>query len=144
MHFTPNARHSVYYRPLSRKLRYSSFPGQNDIYFTYLILKNYLFLNVAVKYFMFMNVAARGYIHQSSKCSPKFFWLKIYEMNDTQSFNIIPHRVYHLWRQLCLRFSRFFKIGSYLHVNFTNTDLHHRNKYHTLIFFIDKWIMYTV
>lgn len=65
-------------------------------------------------------------------------------MNDTQRFNIIPHRVYHLLRQLAL--SKVFKIGSYLHFNFTNTDLHHKDNHHTNFdfFFIDKWIMYTV
>lgn len=122
---------SVYYRPLSRKLRFSSFPGQNDIYFTYLILKNYLFFNVAIKYFMFMNVAARGLNKIYTKVQrvhPNFFFLNIYEINDTHwSFNIISHRVHHLFRQLCLRF----KIGSYLHFNFTNTDLHHRDNHHT-------------
>lgn len=39
--------------------------------------------------------------------------------------------LFHTGCIICSDNSKVFKIGSYLHFNFTNTDLHHRDNHHT-------------
>lgn len=56
MHFTPNAIDKVFIiDPFHGNSDTVLFHGKMT-YFTYLILKNYLFFNVAVKYFVFMTI----------------------------------------------------------------------------------------